>query len=37
MTAALLPHYQAKGLLRRIDGTGTPADVTRRIVAVLGG
>jgi adenylate kinase len=37
MTAALLPYYQAKGLLRRIDGTGTPADVTDRIVEALGG
>lgn len=37
MTAALLPHYQKKGLLRRIDGTGAPADVTRRIVEALGG
>lgn len=37
MTAALLPHYQAKGLLRRIDGTGSPQDVTRRIFEVLGG
>jgi adenylate kinase len=37
MTAALLPYYQALGLLRRIDGTGTPAEVTRRIAAALGG
>jgi adenylate kinase len=36
MTAALLPHYQAKGLLRRIDGTGSPEEVTRRIFAAIG-
>jgi len=37
MTAALLPHYQKMGLLRRIDGTGSPQEVTRRIAEVLGG
>jgi len=36
MTAALLPHYQAKGLLRRVDGTGTPKEVTGRIFAAIG-
>jgi adenylate kinase len=36
MTAALLPYYQAKGLLRRIDGTGKPDEVTRRIFAAIG-
>jgi adenylate kinase len=36
MTAALLPHYQKKGLLRRVDGTGDLQEVTRRIVAALG-
>jgi adenylate kinase len=36
MTAALLPHYLKKGLLRRVDGTGELAEVTRRIVAALG-
>ncbi len=35
MTAALLPHYQAAGLLRRIDGTGTPREVTSRVMAAL--
>jgi adenylate kinase len=35
MTAALLPYYQAKGLLRRIDGTLPPSDVTREILGVL--
>ncbi len=37
MTAALLPYYQAKGLLRRIDGTGSPTEVTRRMMAALSG
>ncbi len=37
VTVALVPYYQKKGLLRRIDGTGDPAEITRRIVAVLGG
>lgn len=36
MTAALLPHYQAKGLLRRVDGTGSPQEVTSRLVAAIG-
>jgi adenylate kinase len=35
MTAALLPHYQRLGLLRRVDGVGEPAEVTRRILAAL--
>ena len=36
MTAALLPHYQARGLLRRVDGTGSFEEVTQRILAVIG-
>jgi adenylate kinase len=35
MTAALLPYYQAKGLLRRVDGTLPPSEVTREILRVL--
>ncbi len=31
MTAALLPFYDKAGLLRRVDGVGTPAEVTERI------
>lgn len=31
MTADLLPHYEALGLLVRVDGTGSVDDVTRRI------
>lgn len=37
MTAALLPHYQQRGLLRRIDGVGKPHEVTARIVSAVGG
>ena len=35
MTAALLPHYEKLGLLRRVDGVGTPEEVTRRLIAAL--
>jgi adenylate kinase len=35
MTAALLPHYQTRGLLRRVDGVGKPDEVTARILQVL--
>lgn len=35
MTAALLPYYDAKGLLRRIDGVGKPDEVTQRIAKAL--
>ena len=37
MTAALLPYYNEKSLLRRIDGVGKPEEVTRRIANVLEG
>lgn len=36
MTAALLPYYEQKGLLRRVNGVGKPAEITERILAVLG-
>ena len=36
MTAALLPHYGALGLLRRVEGVGEPKDVTARILSALG-
>jgi adenylate kinase len=36
MTAALLPHYDRFGLLRRVDGVGVPEEVTARILVVLG-
>jgi adenylate kinase len=37
VTAALVPYYRTKGLLRTIDGIGAPEEITRRIVAALGG
>lgn len=36
MTAALLPYYDGKGLLRRVDGVGKPDEVTARVLAALG-
>jgi len=36
MTAALLPYYEAKGLLRRVDGVGKPEEVTARALGALG-
>jgi adenylate kinase len=36
MTAALLPYYEARSLLRRVDGVGKPADVTERVLSALG-
>ena len=36
MTAALLPYYERRGILRRIEGVGTPEQVTKRIVGALG-
>jgi adenylate kinase len=36
MTAALLPHYDQRGLLSRIDGVGTPEEVTQRVFQALG-
>jgi adenylate kinase len=35
MTAALLPYYEQRKLLRRIDGSGKPEEVTERIFAAL--
>ncbi len=35
MTAALLPFYEKLGLLRRVDGVGTPDEVTARILSEL--
>jgi len=36
MTAALLPHYDARGLLRRVDGVGKQDEVTARLLAAIG-
>lgn len=35
ITAALLPYYEGKGLLRRVDGVGEMAEVTARIAGAL--
>ena len=35
-TAPIVPFYEGKGVLRRVDGVGTPDEVTKRITAVLG-
>lgn len=35
MTADLLPFYEAKGLLRRVDGVGEPEEVTARVLSAL--
>lgn len=35
-TAPLIAYYAAQGLLRRIDGSGMPADVARRALAAIG-
>lgn len=36
MTADLIPYYAEKGVLRTVDGVGTPAEVTRRILDAVG-
>jgi adenylate kinase len=36
ITAALLPYYKARGLLKRVDGTKTPSEVSAEILKVLG-
>ena len=35
MTAALLPHYEKLCLLRRVDGVGSPQEITSRILSAL--
>ena len=34
-TAPILPYYEERGLVRRVDGMGTPDDVAEEIDAVL--
>jgi adenylate kinase len=34
-TAPIVPFYESKGLLRRVDGVGTPDQVTARVNAAL--
>lgn len=36
-TAPLIAYYDDYGILRRIDGSGTPAEVARRTLAVIRG
>ncbi len=36
MTAALIPFYSALGLLRRVEGAGTPDSVTERMMIAIG-
>lgn len=36
-TAPIVPFYEYKGLLRRVDGVGSPDEVTGRLVAALDG
>ena len=35
MTAPLLPYYEAKGVLRSVDGMADIAEVTKQLVAIL--
>ena len=35
-TASLVSYYQGRGLLRQIDGVGSPEDVYQRVLAVVG-
>ena len=35
MTAALLPFYEKKGLLKRVDGVGSTEEVNKRMMEVL--
>lgn len=37
MTAALLPFYETRGLLRRVDGVGAPEEVTQRVKSAIAG
>ena len=34
-TAPIIPFYEERGLLKRVDGLGRPDDVTKRMVAAL--
>ncbi|HKY37872.1 MAG TPA: adenylate kinase [Polyangiaceae bacterium] len=36
-TAALLPHYEKLGVLRRVDGVGSPAEITDRMLSQIAG
>jgi adenylate kinase len=34
-TAPIIPYYQDKGILKRVDGVGDPDEITKRITAAL--
>jgi adenylate kinase len=34
-TAPIIPFYQSRGILKRVDGVGDPDTITQRLVAVL--
>jgi adenylate kinase len=36
MTAELLPYYDKRGILKRVDGVGSVPEVTKRVLAALG-
>jgi adenylate kinase len=36
-TAALLPHYENLGVLRRVNGVGSPAEITTRMLTLITG
>ena len=36
-TAALLPHYEKLGVLRRVDGVGSPQEITTRMLSQIAG
>src|SRR5204863_1859345 len=35
-TAPIVPFYAGKGILKRVDGVGSPDEITTRITSVLG-
>lgn len=35
-TTPIIPFYEKKGIVRRVDGVGAPADVTTRVKAAVG-
>ena len=34
-TAPIIPYYEGKGILKRVDGVGTPDEIAERITAIL--
>lgn len=34
-TAPIIPYYEAKGILKRVDGVGTPDEISKRITTAL--